>query len=118
MRPWQGHPRPARHRAWLVRGLALWLLSLPICAAERWQREEYLIQSFMEIAMKREYGHEKTVRFSRWHAPIRLKLINEFGDKALQAEVVKVQSQHLARITGHPIQLVNDNPNQIGRAHV
>lgn len=111
MRPWQGHPRPARHRAWLVRGLALWLLSLPICAAERWQREEYLIQSFMEIAMKREYGHEKTVRFSRWHAPIRLKLINEFGDKPLQAEMVRVQSQHLARITGHPIEMVSSNPN-------
>lgn len=58
-----------------------------------------------------EYGHEAQVRFSRWQGPIRLKLINEFGDKALQAEVVKVQSQHLARITGHPIQLVNDNPN-------
>ena len=92
----------------------MWLAALLPCtlqATERWQSDDYLIQSFMEVAMKREYGHEAQVRFSRWQGPIRLKLINEFGDKPLQAEVVKVQSQHLARITGHPIQLVNDNPN-------
>lgn len=94
--------------------MALWLAMLLPCsllATERWQSDDYLIQSFMEVAMKREYGHEAQVRFSRWQGPIRLKLINEFGDKPLQAEVVKVQSQHLARVTGHPILLVSDNPN-------
>ena len=111
MRPWPCHHQPARHGAWLARGLVLWLLSLPLFAAERWQRDDYLLQSFMEVAMKREYGHEAQIRFSRWQAPIRLKLINEFGDKPLQAEVVRVQSQHLARITGHPIEIVSSNPN-------
>lgn len=111
-----GHTRSGHSRRHITPGrmLALWLATLLPCtlqAAERWQSNDYLVQSFMEVAMKREYGHEAQVRFSRWQGPIRLKLINEFGDKALQAEVVKVQSQHLARITGHPIQLVNDNPN-------
>jgi hypothetical protein len=32
----------------------LWLFSLPLSATERWQRDDYLVQSFMEIAMKRE----------------------------------------------------------------
>ncbi len=111
-----GHTRSGHSRRHITPGrmLALWLAALLSCslqAAERWQSNDYLVQSFMEVAMKREYGHEAQVRFSRWQGPIRLKLINEFGDKALQAEVVKVQSQHLAKITGHPIQLVNDNPN-------
>ena len=68
--------------------MALWLAMLLPCsllATERWQSDDYLIQSFMEVAMKREYGHEAQVRFSRWQGPIRLKLINEFGDKPLQA---------------------------------
>jgi hypothetical protein len=92
----------------------LWLAALlPLSsqAAERWQSDDYLTMSFFEVAMKREYGHAQHVRFSRWQGPIRLKLINEFGDKPLQAEVVKIQSQHLARITGQPIRLVNDNAN-------
>ncbi|MCR3986143.1 DUF2927 domain-containing protein, partial [Aeromonas caviae] len=48
---------------------------------------------------------------ARWPGPVRLKLVNEFGDKPLQAEVVKVQTRHLSRITGHPIEIVSDNPN-------
>ncbi|UCA12886.1 DUF2927 domain-containing protein [Aeromonas enteropelogenes] len=90
------------------------LLSLPwphVSAAERWQSDSYLIESFMTIAMEREYGEAKQTRFARWQQPVRLKLVNESGDKPLQAEVVRVQAAHLARITGHPITLVSDNPN-------
>ncbi len=103
------------HRGW--RRFALLpalLLSLPwphVSAAERWQSDNYLIESFMTIAMEREYGEAKQTRFARWQQPVRLKLVNESGDKPLQAEVVKVQAAHLARITGHPITLVSDNPN-------
>lgn len=100
----------------LRRPLARWLmaallLSPSLSAAERWQSDAYLTASFFEIAMKREYGHEQNVRFSRWEQPIRLKLVNEFGDKALQSEVVRVQSQHLAGIIGRPIALVSERPN-------
>ena len=111
MRPWHTPLQPVRHGHWLLPGLMLWLFSLPLSATERWQRDDYLVQSFMEIAMKREYGHEQQEHFSRWPGPVRLKLVNEFGDKPLQAEVVKVQTRHLSRITGHPIEIVNDNPN-------
>ena len=111
MRPWHTPVQPVRHGHWLLPGLMLWLFSLPLSATERWQRDDYLVQSFMEIAMKREYGHEQQEHFSRWPGPVRLKLVNEFGDKPLQAEVVKVQTRHLSRITGHPIEIVSDNPN-------
>lgn len=114
MFPWRQRSRRYGHHLvgpWLVSAWLAWMPSQPLQAAARWQSDAYLIQSFMEVAMKREYGHETQIRFSRWQAPIRLKLINEFGDKPLQAEVVRVQSQHLARITGQPIQLVETNPN-------
>ncbi|MCX7129802.1 DUF2927 domain-containing protein [Aeromonas sp.] len=80
-------------------------------ATERWQSDRYLVESFMAIAMEREYGEAKQTRFARWQQPIRLQLINESGDKPLQAEVVKVQAAHLARITGHPISMVTTKPN-------
>lgn len=95
-----------------------WLLALLLLLAghtshanERWQSDSYLIESFMAIAMEREYGEAKQTRFARWQQPIRLQLINESGDKPLQAEVVKVQAAHLARITGHPISMVTAKPN-------
>lgn len=80
-------------------------------ADERWQSDSYLTESFMAIAMEREYGEARQTRFARWHQPIRLQLINESGDKPLQADVVKVQVAHLARITGHPISMVSSKPN-------
>nr|WP_139709426.1 DUF2927 domain-containing protein [Aeromonas allosaccharophila] len=96
------------------RGLLAMLLLLAGHSAqadERWQSDSYLTESFMAIAMEREYGEAKQTRFARWQQPIRLQLINESGDKPLQADVVKVQAAHLARITGHPISMVTAKPN-------
>lgn len=114
MIPWRRLSRQAGRHGARCGVLCLWLASLqPISlqASERWQSDEYLTQSFFEVAMKREYGHDQHVHFSRWQEPVRLKLINEYGDQPLQAEVVRIQSRHLARITGQSILLVNDNPN-------
>ncbi|WP_420481750.1 DUF2927 domain-containing protein, partial [Aeromonas veronii] len=102
------HPRRAS------RGLLALLLLLAGHSAradERWQSDSYLVESFMAIAMEREYGEARQTRFARWQQPIRLQLINESGDKQLQADVVKVQAAHLARITGHPISMVAAKPN-------
>ncbi|WDO00909.1 DUF2927 domain-containing protein [Aeromonas allosaccharophila] len=96
------------------RGLLALLLLLAGHSAqadERWQSDSYLTESFMAIAMEREYGEARQTRFARWQQPIRLQLINESGDKPLQADVVKVQAAHLARITGHPISMVTAKPN-------
>ncbi|MEB8287781.1 DUF2927 domain-containing protein [Aeromonas veronii] len=105
--------RAARPRC-ASRGLLALLLLLAghsTQADERWQSDRYLTESFMAIAMEREYGEAKQTRFARWQQPIRLLLVNESGDKPLQAEVVKVQAAHLARITGHPISMVTAKPN-------
>ena len=102
--------RPRRASRGLL-ALLLLLASHSAQADERWQSDSYLTESFMAIAMEREYGEAKQTRFARWQQPIRLQLINESGDKPLQAEVVKVQAAHLARITGHPISMVSSKPN-------
>ncbi len=97
-----------------LRGLLALLILLAGHSAradERWQSDSYLVESFMAIAMEREYGEARQTRFARWQQPIRLQLINESGDKPLQADVVKVQAAHLARITGHPISMVAAKPN-------
>lgn len=102
--------RPRRGSRGLL-ALLLLLAGHSAQANERWQSDSYLVESFMAIAMEREYGEAKQTRFARWQQPIRLQLINESGDKPLQAEVVKVQAAHLARITGHPISMVTAKPN-------
>jgi hypothetical protein len=102
--------RPHRGSRWLL-ALLLLLAGHTSHANERWQSDSYLVESFMAIAMEREYGEAKQTGFARWQQPIRLQLINESGDKPLQAEVVKVQAAHLARITGHPISMVTAKPN-------
>lgn len=102
--------RPRRGSRGLL-ALLLLLAGHTSHANERWQSDSYLVESFMAIAMEREYGEAKQTRFARWQQPIRLQLINESGDKPLQAEVVKVQAAHLARITGHPISMVTAKPN-------
>ena len=102
--------RPRRASRGLL-ALLLLLASHSAQADERWQSDSYLTESFMAIAMEREYGEAKQTRFARWQQPIRLLLVNESGDKPLQAEVVKVQAAHLARITGHPISMVTAKPN-------
>ncbi|MGL5031706.1 MAG: DUF2927 domain-containing protein [Aeromonas sp.] len=93
-----------------------WLLTLLfICpsawAQPLWQSDRYLIDSFMTIAMAREYDKVPQTHFTRWQQPIRLQLINELGDKPLQLAAVKVQIAHLTHITGQPISLVTQSPN-------
>ena len=102
--------RPRRASRGLL-ALLLLLASHSAQADERWQSDSYLTESFMAIAMEREYGEARQTRFARWQQPIRLLLVNESGDKPLQADVVKVQAAHLARITGHPISMVTAKPN-------
>ncbi|HHQ4525740.1 TPA: DUF2927 domain-containing protein [Aeromonas veronii] len=102
--------RPRRASRGLL-ALLLLLAGHSARADERWQSDSYLTESFMAIAMEREYGEARQTRFARWQQPIRLQLINESGDKPLQADVVKVQAAHLARITGHSISMVAAKPN-------
>lgn len=72
-------------------------------AQQRWQDEKYLQQSFLQIALEREYKEEKSPKLSRWEIPIQAHIISDAGDKQLQSDLIHTQLQHLQSITGHPI---------------
>jgi hypothetical protein len=89
-------------------GLLLLLALHSAQALERWQQDAYLVASFHQVVLKREYQDRGQDHFNRWREPIRILLVNEVGDKPLQAEVVNIQAAHLSHITGHSVALVQD----------
>ncbi|MGK4473239.1 DUF2927 domain-containing protein [Aeromonas molluscorum] len=89
-------------------GLLLLLALHSAQALERWQQDAYLVESFHQVALKREYQDKGQDHFNRWRQPVRIRLVNEVGDKPLQADVVKIQAAHLSHITGHSVTLVQD----------
>ncbi|MBR7889466.1 DUF2927 domain-containing protein [Marinomonas sp. A79] len=83
---------------------SLWLcavcLSLPALATERWQEDTYIRDSFVKIALEREYKETQFPKLIRWNKPIRLFFESDSGDALLQKELLSVHAQHLAYITG------------------
>ena len=72
-----------------------------------WQQDDYLIESFIEIALKREYQHnKKTMTLQRWRQPLKIFIKSENGDSALQQKLYRIQAKHLQSITHHPISFV------------
>ncbi|MBJ7536900.1 DUF2927 domain-containing protein [Marinomonas transparens] len=70
---------------------------------ERWQNDAYIQKSFIKIALEREYKETKHPKLVRWEKPIRLYFESDYGDANLQKEMLSVHAQHLAYITGLPI---------------
>lgn len=71
-----------------------------------WQKDEYLIESFIEIALKREYRANKKTNLHRWQQPLKIFIKSEEGDPLLQQQLYRVQAQHLQSITGRAIHFV------------
>jgi hypothetical protein len=78
----------------------------PILALERWQDPVYIQQSFLEIALQREYDSSSSHKLVRWQKPIQLYFESDFGDSHLQRELLTVQMNHLSHITGIAFQFV------------
>ncbi len=77
-------------------------------AIERWESPAYLQQSFLTIALQREYDKKANPRLLRWEKPIDVYFESDFGDALLQKELLSVQLKHLSFITGVPISF-NEN---------
>ncbi|MEO1871440.1 DUF2927 domain-containing protein [Cobetia amphilecti] len=92
-------------------GIALLLSSLatvsPSQAAERWQRADVLTDSFMEVALKREYQPGSSASLVRWQAPIKVRVDSQLGNSRMQRQMSEVQFRHLAAITGQPLSFVS-----------
>lgn len=67
---------------------------------EHWQQDDYIQESFMKIALEREYKETKHPKLIRWNKPIKLFFESDEGDASLQKELLSVHAQHLAHITG------------------
>ena len=76
-------------------------------AEERWQDEDYLIESFTKIALQREYDKVQNPKLMRWEKPIKVYFYSDLGDANFQKELLSVHSAHLSYITGVPIHFVS-----------
>lgn len=72
---------------------------------EHWQQPEFLLNSFVEIALKNEY-ETHTGRVRKWSSPVKVWIDHRAGEKNLHHQLVRLHLEDLARITGHPISLV------------
>lgn len=83
----------------------MWVLSFDSYASQpqHWQQYQYIYDSFLRIALQREYEQSETPRLVRWQKPIRIFFESDIGDRYLQAKLLSVHTQHLSNITGVPI---------------
>lgn len=98
-------------QAILYSGIILALLSTQAIAKERWQSDAYIEQSFIKIALEREYKETKHPKLVRWEKPIKVYFESDMGDAKLQRDMLTVQMQHLAYISGLSIGFTPDKTN-------
>lgn len=97
--------------------MAHWLLGLiwayPVLAGtvdphEHWQRADYIVESFAEIALKNEYTVQGRY-IKKWDADgIRYHYVHRVDDDRLHEELSELHLQHLQTITGLVIQPARD----------
>lgn len=100
--------------------LFLLLTMLPSIALglEHWQGTNYIIRSFIEVALKNEYK-PGMVKVRKWNKPIQLWLDYQMpemvkgrvADKALHRQLIRMHTKQLSDLTGQYIGFVNDRSN-------
>jgi len=71
-----------------------------------WQQDAYLTDSFIEIALKREYLANKKTTLHRWQKPLKIFINSKQGDPSLQRKMYQIQARHLQLISGHTLSFV------------
>ena len=57
-----------------------------------WQERDFIINSFIDIALQREYDRKQTPRLVRWERPIHIYVESDYGDSQEQnREVTKMR---------------------------
>ncbi|SIS43574.1 DUF2927 domain-containing protein [Neptunomonas antarctica] len=74
-------------------------------AEEHWQKPEYIVQSFLEVALGSEFGGAKEI-VHKWVKPVRILVTHQVGDEALHETLLDAHIAHLILITGHDIKRV------------
>ena len=93
----------------ILQTMLLLLATFPLLAfaGSHWQKDNYISDSFIEIALRHEYADNATVKFSRWQKPMKIFIKNKLDDQGLTDDMYRVHAQHLQKITGHPIGFVD-----------
>ena len=94
----------------ILLAITLFLLVSIAGAKEKWQSPAFILNAFVEVALKNEYGPDDN-RIKKWQSPIRIWIDHQVGERKLHTELLEWHVEHLAEITGHSIEFV-DNPEQ------
>lgn len=87
----------------LVIGLVLGL-SCTTLATVHWQQPDYLMDSFLEVALKNEFDNRQS-HLKKWREAIRVRMTYEYPDVEQYQHIVSKHLLHLHAITQHPIYL-------------
>ena len=87
------------------------IMTLQVSAVQPWQTDNYIQDSFVKIALEREYKETNNPKLVRWNKPIRIFFESESGDALFQKELLSVHAKHLAHITGLSIKFTS-NPKE------
>lgn len=85
--------------------LSIFLLSLSttsLASKLHWQSSDYIIDSFIDIALNNEYS-SKISRLRKWDRPIYYTIKHRTADRALHQKITTLHLAHLADITGMKI---------------
>lgn len=84
---------------------------LPKVTLAGWPHADYIVESFLEIALKSEYSKKaKSVR--KWPTQgIHYRYVHRVADKGLHEELSELHLRHLQLITGLPIKPANTPKN-------
>ncbi len=64
-----------------------------------WQQPEFIVDSFLEIALKNEHSSREGV-VRKWMTGIRYLFDHQVGDEAFHKQLAEMHLQHLAEMTG------------------
>jgi hypothetical protein len=79
--------------------ILLFLNSSLSAEQQHWQSTDFIIDSFVDIALNNEYA-TKTSKVRKWVNPIYYQIDHRTGDKALHQKLTQTHLAHLATITG------------------
>lgn len=71
-----------------------------------WQRPGFIVDSFLEIALKNEHPRSKGV-IRKWTTEIRYEFDHRLGNEAFNEKLTKMHLRQLAEVTGISIQPAN-----------
>lgn len=81
------------------------LMSNLVYCEEHWQQPNFILHSFLEIALKNEFTSQPST-LRKWDQPVYVWIDHRVGDEALHSRLVRMHLAHLSALTGQYVGLV------------